>query len=78
MMLLSSIICTNNKSVTHYVPTNTLFIHRKSLHGELHTVKTRRLPNEVSDKTMCDLGRDSVSPSQLKRNLVRYIYKMNE
>lgn len=78
MTMVSPSTHTDDKPATHYVPTNTLFIHCESLHGELHAVKTCRLPNEVSNKTMRDLGRDSISPSQLKRNFVRYIYKMNE
>ncbi len=76
--LVSFRTCKQNEPITHYVPANALFIDCKGLHGELHTVKTCGLPNEVSNESMGDIGRDSVGPPQLERNLVRYICKVNE
>lgn len=55
---------------THDISTDTLFVDGKCLHGELHTIKASRFPDEVCGEVVCALGRYTVSPPQFQPNLV--------
>ena len=53
---ISQLSMHNELSGTTYdVCTNALLVDGECLHGQLHTIETRRFPHEVDDKVVGDL-----------------------
>lgn len=52
------------------VAADALLIDGESLHGELHPIERRRLPDKVGRKVVSAVGRHAVVPAELESDLV--------
>ena len=46
------------------VTRDTLFVHRESLHRQLHSIERSRFPNEIGREVVRTFGRDSIGTSE--------------